>query len=144
MLSQFPSSRLLAVSLPLLLSATASHAAPLDTRGSSSVSSVIWQNCTADFLGPIYELVGLVPPGLECGSLSVPIDWSDPGDETVDLALTRLPASNPDERIGNLILNNGGPGASPNEYVAGIAYGAIYMSPDVMGKFDLSKSSHER
>ncbi|WP_216214457.1 alpha/beta hydrolase [Amycolatopsis aidingensis] len=50
--------------------------------------------------------------GLRCARLTVPLDYADPGGETVTIGLLRRQASDPDERIGSLVLNPGGPGAS--------------------------------
>ncbi|MEU0025578.1 alpha/beta hydrolase [Streptomyces sp. NPDC006335] len=47
----------------------------------------------------------------QCATLKVPLDWSRPGGETIDLALIRSPARGGD-RIGSLLFNFGGPGAS--------------------------------
>jgi pimeloyl-ACP methyl ester carboxylesterase len=46
----------------------------------------------------------------ECATLTVPLDWSDPGGATIDLALARLPATG--DRIGSVVVNPGGPGGS--------------------------------
>ncbi|MHB1137621.1 MAG: alpha/beta hydrolase [Microthrixaceae bacterium] len=54
--------------------------------------------------------------GLECATLQVPLDWTLPNGEQIDLALARRPASG--ERIGSLLMNPGGPGASGIEYLA--------------------------
>ncbi|QES49559.1 alpha/beta hydrolase [Streptomyces venezuelae] len=51
-----------------------------------------------------------VPSGLECGTLTVPLDHAAPAKGTVDLALARIPAAGP-QRRGSLLLNFGGPGA---------------------------------
>jgi pimeloyl-ACP methyl ester carboxylesterase len=40
----------------------------------------------------------------------VPLDWSQPDGPTITLAVIRQPASHPDERIGSLFVNFGGPG----------------------------------
>jgi pimeloyl-ACP methyl ester carboxylesterase len=62
-----------------------------------------WQACGGD---------------LDCASLAVPLDWDDPDGPTIDLAVTRLPASG-DDPIGAIATNPGGPGASGNEFIAG-------------------------
>ncbi|MFE9246233.1 alpha/beta hydrolase [Nocardiopsis sp. NPDC006938] len=50
---------------------------------------------------------------LECGTLTVPVDHSDPDGDTLDLALARQPASGAsDQRVGSLVVNPGGPGES--------------------------------
>jgi pimeloyl-ACP methyl ester carboxylesterase len=54
---------------------------------------------------------------LECGSLDVPVDPADPTGATVTLSLARLPATDPDARIGTLITNPGGPGGSGVEFL---------------------------
>ncbi|MFI9628217.1 alpha/beta hydrolase [Streptomyces sp. NPDC052042] len=50
----------------------------------------------------------------ECTSMKVPLDYAKPGAETIDLALirARTKAKAPGRRIGSLIFNFGGPGAS--------------------------------
>ena len=47
----------------------------------------------------------------ECSTLTVPIDYRDPAAGTIDLALLRAPAEEPDARVGSLVVNPGGPGA---------------------------------
>jgi pimeloyl-ACP methyl ester carboxylesterase len=87
-----------------------------DDAGASAQGSVDWSPClSADELDSAPDRGG--EPDwlrtLECGTVSVPVDYTEPDGDTVDLALTRRPASGPaDERIGSLVLNPGGPGAS--------------------------------
>jgi pimeloyl-ACP methyl ester carboxylesterase len=52
------------------------------------------------------------PPGegLQCARIRVPLDWDRPKGRTIKLALIRHLASKPDERIGTLFINPGGPG----------------------------------
>jgi pimeloyl-ACP methyl ester carboxylesterase len=52
----------------------------------------------------------------ECAELTVPVDYGDPGGETIDLALLKVPAADPDARIGSLVVNPGGPGAPGTDY----------------------------
>ena len=53
----------------------------------------------------------------ECSSLDVPVDPAEPTGATVSLSLARLPATDPDARIGSLVTNPGGPGASGVEFL---------------------------
>ncbi|MGV9280654.1 alpha/beta fold hydrolase [Streptomyces sp. NPDC003730] len=46
-----------------------------------------------------------------CATLRAPLDWSEPGGETIDLALIRS-RSTGDDPVGSLLFNFGGPGAS--------------------------------
>lgn len=56
--------------------------------------------------------------GIECATLEVPLDWSDVGGATIELAVTRIPAADGDA-LGAIATNPGGPGASGNEFLAG-------------------------
>lgn len=47
---------------------------------------------------------------LQCAALTVPVDYSRPDGEQVALAVARLPATKPRQRIGSLVFNFGGPG----------------------------------
>ena len=53
-----------------------------------------------------------------CSSLEVPLDYGDPSGETIELALLKVPAGDPDRRIGSLVVNPGGPGAPGTDYAA--------------------------
>ncbi|MEU0750295.1 alpha/beta fold hydrolase, partial [Streptomyces albogriseolus] len=60
-----------------------------------------------------------LPQDLQCGTVTVPLDYADPGKGTLELALARYRASSDDPR-GSVLLNFGGPGGSG---VQGLAYG---------------------
>jgi pimeloyl-ACP methyl ester carboxylesterase len=47
---------------------------------------------------------------LECATLSVPVDWSQPAGPHVALAVARRRAKDQRHRLGSLIINYGGPG----------------------------------
>ncbi len=70
--------------------------------------------------------------GFECGTVEVPIDYDDPGGQSIALAVNRLPAGG--DAIGSLVLNPGGPGASGVEY-AKQAVGQF--GTDVLESYDL-------
>jgi pimeloyl-ACP methyl ester carboxylesterase len=52
----------------------------------------------------------------ECTTIEVPLDYDQPAGQTIELALVRLPAGDPERRIGSLLVNPGGPGASGQDY----------------------------
>ncbi|MGV9253593.1 alpha/beta hydrolase [Streptomyces sp. NPDC003697] len=58
---------------------------------------VTWAACGAD-----------MPKDLQCGKVTVPLDYARPGAGTLDLALARYRASGPSR--GSVLLNFGGPG----------------------------------
>ena len=58
----------------------------------------------------------------ECATLTVPVDWvhaptTDTNADTVPLALVRHRATQPDARIGALVVNPGGPGEGGADYI---------------------------
>ena len=56
--------------------------------------------------------------GFECTTATVPLDYDHPDSRTVHVAVTRLPASGPSvQRIGSLLVNPGGPGASAIDFL---------------------------
>jgi hypothetical protein len=70
----------------------------------------------------------------ECGTLRLPIDRARPSGEKFDLAVARRKATDPNRRIGVLLINPGGPG-DPGVNFALRAN--TYFSPDVQAKFDI-------
>ncbi len=72
--------------------------------------------------------------GFECATLRVPRDYADPaGVDDIGIEVIRLPSSG-DDRIGSLVVNPGGPGASGIEYAR--AANAI-VSRDVLSAYDI-------
>jgi pimeloyl-ACP methyl ester carboxylesterase len=55
--------------------------------------------------------------GFQCATVAVPQDYDAPGGPKVNLSIIRLPATRPTQRIGALLVNPGGPGASGVEFV---------------------------
>ena len=95
--------RIAALAVILALFATAcSSNTPTSTKSSPSPSpftagSVVWTDCGG---------------GFQCGTVKVPLDYSHPEAGTIDIALNRMPATDRANRIGSLLTNPGGPGAS--------------------------------
>jgi pimeloyl-ACP methyl ester carboxylesterase len=55
----------------------------------------------------------------ECATLTVPLDYKHPEGETIDLAVLKVPAKDQDARIGSMVVDPGGPGASAIDYATG-------------------------
>lgn len=70
---------------------------------------------------------------LECATMLAPLDHADPGGRTLRIAVIRAPATGgPEERLGSLVINVGGPG--------GDGVDALYyetLSDEVRAGFDL-------
>jgi pimeloyl-ACP methyl ester carboxylesterase len=72
--------------------------------------------------------------GLQCARVQVPLDWSRPGGPTITLSVIRHRASRPDQRIGSMIFNPGGPGSSGVEEVR---RSADLLDRTGQGRFDV-------
>ncbi|GIJ50385.1 tripeptidyl aminopeptidase [Virgisporangium aliadipatigenens] len=103
----------------LLAGAALAVAAPPASAG-QQVPPVAWQSCpayseeTLRMMAPqerqaqLRELLGR----LQCGTVSVPLDYRIPHGQQITVALTRLKARDQAHRLGSMALNPGGPGGS--------------------------------
>ncbi|MFA3876678.1 alpha/beta hydrolase [Streptomyces sp. MMCC 100] len=87
--------------------------------------SLNWKACPAP--SPAQgggEAPAALPDGTrwQCATLRTPLDWKNPSGESIDLALIRARTSGaPDDRIGSLLFNFGGPGGSGVATLPGLA-----------------------
>lgn len=65
------------------------------------VPPLSWSPCSAD-------------PAVQCGTVTVPVDYGHPQAGSLRVAVTRAPATGPNRR-GALVFNPGGPGESGNQ-----------------------------
>lgn len=74
--------------------------------------------------------------GLQCADLTVPLDHAnpDPADD-LTIKVVRVPARDQEHRLGSLLVNPGGPGASGNAYVR--AGADSIGGPEVRRYYDL-------
>jgi pimeloyl-ACP methyl ester carboxylesterase len=111
----------------------------LGAVGSAAVSSapqIAWSPC--------YRDLGL--GAFECGSLAVPLVYPGNGDggdlaagredggARISIAVVRLPASDPQHRIGSMFINPGGPGGSGVDFAL---FARFLFSPDILARFDV-------
>src|SRR6478609_10281951 len=87
----------------------------------------VWSGC-GSFVGDTSAI-----PTAQCGTVSVPIDYANPQGAQAQLAVIRIPATG--DRIGALMVNPGGPGASAVDTVAGMGVGLA--GTQIAGRFDL-------
>lgn len=101
-------------------------AAPVAVDEPYSVAAV-WSSCSQFFSGesPI--------PTAQCGTVAVPVDYAKPEGAQAQLAVIKVPASG--SKIGMLVVNPGGPGASAVDTVASM--GAALADTDILRHFDL-------
>ncbi|MGW5575766.1 alpha/beta hydrolase [Nocardia thailandica] len=75
--------------------------------------------------------------GFACATARVPLDYHDPHGEQIDLAVAKLPATDPDRRIGTLFVNFGGPGPSGVDRLRERARWPWLFSEELRARFDL-------
>ena len=84
-------------------------------------SKLVWRSCHG--------------ADVECARLTVPLDDTNPADtRTIDLALERVPARDPERRIGSLVVNPGGPGAPGADFAPEIAGN---LPNEIQDRFDI-------
>ncbi|MCC9185149.1 alpha/beta hydrolase [Mycolicibacterium mageritense] len=124
--------RLLAAALLMtpLMAAPAATASPEGTSAQPYGEPPLWGSC-ANWVSDTSAI-----PTAQCGTVAVPVDWDDPANAQgaqAELAVIRVPASG--DKIGVLMVNPGGPGASAVDTVAGM--GAALAGTEIGRRFDL-------
>jgi pimeloyl-ACP methyl ester carboxylesterase len=98
---------------------TATHQAVYNNLNDYYKQELSWSTCYDNF---------------ECAELAVPIDYDRIKTGTFKISVLRYAAQDPNRRIGSLVINPGGPGASGVDY----AYNAEYIfDPDLTDRFDI-------
>jgi pimeloyl-ACP methyl ester carboxylesterase len=69
-----------------------------------------------------------------CATVDAPLDYGDPSGPTVQLDVVKLPALLPDQKLGTLFVNPGGPGGSAREFAP---YAAELLGPTVATRYDI-------
>ncbi|GAA3488520.1 alpha/beta hydrolase [Streptomyces cremeus] len=70
-------------------------------------------------------------PTRECTTLKVPVDAAEPGGDKIDLAVSRIPATDRKRRIGVLVMDSGGLG------LQGLYTAANTLPPQLRALFDV-------
>ena len=89
-------------------------------------STLRWHSCSSQ----------LAADGVpDCTTLSVPVNYADPGGRHISLALDMIPATAPkSQQQGVMLVNPGGPGGDGLPLAAGVAQG---LSPGVAASYDI-------
>ena len=99
----------------------ATSAAPTTVEGYYA-QTLDWEDCE--------------PAGMECTTVSAPIDWADASAGSIELAVVRLATkTDADTRVGSLLMNPGGPGGSGVELVQQAA--EFVTSDELRANFDI-------
>jgi pimeloyl-ACP methyl ester carboxylesterase len=94
--------------------------------------------------GPVPELTwaacGITPEGtaadVQCATADLPMDYDEPDADHVQIAVAKVPAADPAQRIGSLFFNFGGPGGAAVDYLQASGAGrfaALNQRFDIVG-----------
>ncbi len=103
-------------------------------QATGPVGTAQWKDCS----DVAREVAGRKPANVryECATITVPRNWAAPtaANGTFDIALLRARASGQRDRLGSLIVNPGGPGASGIQLAV---YLSVGLPVDVTRRFDI-------
>ena len=105
------------------------------TPTETPVTPIEWTDCNE----PIQKLIAAQPGSdrdltFSCGRTEVPINYDEPGGDKLPLFLIRAVMAGQTDRIGSLMINPGGPGASGADAALGLA---LSLPVEVLQRFDL-------
>ena len=112
-----------------------SHKAATTTTTTTSTTAATGTTIAGTPPGFVPEPVSFYDCGrnLRCATVKVPLDYTNPTGPTIDVAINEVPARQPSERIGPLLVNPGGPGGSGLEFVAG----GLDLPAAIFDRFDI-------
>jgi len=102
---------------------------PSPTASFIPSGTIDWQSC------PVTDPVTGGNPELLCATITVPRDYLTPDGPTIELAVALLPAADQANKVGPLLLNFGGPGASGIDTLALSGRGIV--PAEIGNRFDL-------
>src|SRR6202795_4829752 len=92
--------------IAVLLATGCTRNSPSQAKASPSPSALTWTNCGKAF---------------QCATVQVPLDYAHPDAGTIGIAINRKRATDQANRIGSVLTNPGGPGASGIQFLLGEA-----------------------
>ncbi len=89
-----------------------------DTTPTSSSTAAALPPVGSEALAPFYgqQLAWEKCQVAQCARLKVPLDYAEPDGDQIEISVLRVVATKPKDRIGSLVVNPGGPGASGVNY----------------------------
>ncbi|KAI3395658.1 hypothetical protein diail_1024 [Diaporthe ilicicola] len=116
--------------LPLLIASAAGHVVGRRQTPPAAGNMTFVPCPTIDPFTPQTANLGLL-----CANMSVPIKHDQPGGEQVQLTIVKMPAKG--QRVGNLFINPGGPGAPASTQILSFATGDLPVSQAMVNSFDI-------
>ncbi|MFL6113358.1 MAG: alpha/beta hydrolase, partial [Catenulispora sp.] len=97
-----------------------------------NAQQITWGTCTTE---PADDPTADLSP-FQCGSIDVPLDYSRPAGKYVKVAMVKWPAADAANKVGSLLTNPGGPGASGVDFVEEAKQqfdGSLHAHFDIVG-----------
>ncbi|KAL8682101.1 MAG: hypothetical protein Q9186_001806 [Xanthomendoza sp. 1 TL-2023] len=91
----------------------------------SQQPGIRWTNCSASD-----------KPGIQCGFISVPLDYKNDEVGVVELGMVRLSPPRP-AKLGTLFFNPGGPGGVASSYILAATQGPPYFGQSVLQNYEI-------
>jgi len=88
-----------------------------------------------DIVHPVASIAWEPCGEIECGTLDLPLDYRIDGGETISIAINRVAAGDPSERLGVLLVNPGGPGGDGTDLAERFASGDF--PTELTDRFDI-------
>jgi pimeloyl-ACP methyl ester carboxylesterase len=107
------------VAHPVTSTSASASSTATTTEPQLPVTPIVWSGCNGT---------------LQCGTLTVPLDYAKPDGPTIGIAVERHLAEDPAARIGSLVINPGGPGVSG---IDDFANELSVLTPGLLDDFDI-------
>ncbi|MEV0894825.1 alpha/beta hydrolase [Promicromonospora sp. NPDC050262] len=108
------------------VSASSVPTAPAGAGTATTQATLTWGDCPE----------AVAAPGLECATIDVPLDYAEPDGRTIEVAVSRLASTNPEQRRGVLLTNTGGPGGEGLAYPAGLR-DVLRLPQEILDQYDV-------
>jgi pimeloyl-ACP methyl ester carboxylesterase len=116
-------------------SAPSSAPAPTKTPATPTVDKLQFSDCTSVIKPQVAgQEGGDRDLTFGCGRLRVPLDYTDPDGESVQIFVLRVHLAEQTQRIGSLLINPGGPGGSGLDAAVGLG---LALPVELLKRFDL-------
>ena len=114
------------------------EATPAAGGSTANAGTADWSDC-ADVAR---EEIGAAARGMtyDCATATVPRDWNDKSSgETYGISMIRIRSKTQKNRIGSLLVNPGGPGASGIQIAVGLSFGEALggLPTEITNRFDI-------
>ena len=83
---------------------------PVDPLASFKQQKLVWQACDPTLMGEGENAITALGERAKCALMRAPLDYSNPALGELQVALARVTAEQPQQRLGSIVFNPGGPG----------------------------------